>query len=335
MPKSVDIEDFAAKLGLVVRRLDWGRARLAQQVGIDKSLAGRWLKGESRPTPHSLSRLTSAIGSTMAGLKGGDWDLPLDRFALRIGVAPPVGAPSADHVPETRLMLGGLKSPPPAEWGEPYLGLWAGFYQGFTNKGRVRIGAVQFFINDLGLRCRATEGNFLGEGPALATRTHLQCLFDVGPFHDRLAFCMFNAVHGPKAAIIDGLFCVGDAAGTPTSSPTVLFRIDETLPDSDTVDMNSLAGVIGQLNEHALKEVTRTGDPLAVVRDIAPPEVLQAAIPVGKRGDHVLRMPPSRSLATSTLGTCSMWRTVAANFRRVLGLERTRPQLRVLVTAAE
>jgi hypothetical protein len=58
--------------------------------------------------------------------------------------------------------------------GEPYLGLWAGFYQSFANKGRVRVGAVAFFINDLGLRCRATEGNFMGEGPALATRARPQ-----------------------------------------------------------------------------------------------------------------------------------------------------------------
>jgi hypothetical protein len=79
------------------------------------------------------------------------------------------------------------------------------------------------------------------------------------------------------------------------------------------------------------KEVLRTGDALAVVRDIAPPEILQAVIPVAEPGDHVLRMPASRSLATSALGTSPVWRTVAANFRRMLGLEpRARPQLRVL-----
>ena len=50
MPKSVDIEDFAAKLALVRQQLDWSRAKLAQQVGIDKSLAGRWTNGVSRPT---------------------------------------------------------------------------------------------------------------------------------------------------------------------------------------------------------------------------------------------------------------------------------------------
>src|SRR5438874_791731 len=95
MPKSVDVEDFAAKLDLVVKRLDWSRAKLAQQVGIDKSLAGRWLNGESRPTPHNLMRLTSTVGQTIAGLRASDWDLPIDRFALRIGAEPVAAAPSA------------------------------------------------------------------------------------------------------------------------------------------------------------------------------------------------------------------------------------------------
>lgn len=333
MPKSVDIEDFSAKLGLVIRRLDWSRSKLAQQVGIDKSLAGRWLRGDSQPTSQSLARLTAAMADGISGLISGDWELPLDQFARRIGIEPPV--PSAGNGRERRLRLEGLRSVSPAEWGKPYLGLWAGFCQGFTNKNRVRVGAVEFFINDLGLRCRATEGNFLGEGPALATRAQLQCLFDVGPYHDHVAFCMFNAVHGPRAAIIDGLFCTGNAAGTPTASSTVLFRIDEEPCNAVAADMSSLAAAIRQLNEHIITEVARTGDTLAVVRNIVPPEILQAAIPLGEGGEHAVRMHASRSLATSTLGMSTMWRTVAANLRRVLGLERSRPEFRVLRSSGE
>jgi hypothetical protein len=48
MPKSVDVEDFAVKLALLAKRLNWSRAKLAQQVGVDKSLAARWLNG-SKP----------------------------------------------------------------------------------------------------------------------------------------------------------------------------------------------------------------------------------------------------------------------------------------------
>ena len=61
MPKAVDIEDFAAKLGLVCKRLNWSRAKLAQQIGMDKSLVGRWLVGTSRPTGNSLMLLNDAL----------------------------------------------------------------------------------------------------------------------------------------------------------------------------------------------------------------------------------------------------------------------------------
>ena len=50
MPKSVDIADFAAKIACVAKRLNWSRGQLAREVGIDKSLAARWLSGHSRPT---------------------------------------------------------------------------------------------------------------------------------------------------------------------------------------------------------------------------------------------------------------------------------------------
>src|SRR5215475_1792089 len=101
MPKSADVEDFSAKLRLAVRRLDWSRSKLAQQVGIDKSLAGRWLNGDSQPTPQSLTRLTAAMAGGVSGLISSDWQLPLDQFAHRIGVEPPVR--SAENGRDPRL----------------------------------------------------------------------------------------------------------------------------------------------------------------------------------------------------------------------------------------
>jgi hypothetical protein len=336
MPKSVDIEDFSAKLGLAVRQLDWSRGRLAQQVGIDKSLAGRWIKGESRPTPHSLARLTTAIARTITGLKVDDWNLPIDRFALRIGADPVAAARLAADGSDARLTVAGLKYPPVADWGKPYLGSWAGFYQSLTNKGLVRMFALQLFIDDLGLRCRATEGNFVGEGPALASRSHLQCLFDVGPLHDRLGFCMFNGVHAPLAAVIDGLVCIiaGDSGGTPSASPVVLYRIDEGLPAGATIDLSALADTMRSICERSARDAARTGDKLAVFRELAPPEVFRALTPtVGDGRDHVLRMPASRSLAASMLQSeRADW---AANLRRALGLEGVQAKLRLVGNSAD
>src|SRR5262245_50742000 len=129
MPKSVEIEDFAAKLALLAKRLNWSRAKLAQQVGIDKSLAARWLNGNSRPTRNSLMQLTAAAAQSITGFTAADWDLAPGEFALRLGIAQP--APAAPvRAAATGLTLVGLRNPPSAAtWGASYVGLWAGFYQ--------------------------------------------------------------------------------------------------------------------------------------------------------------------------------------------------------------
>src|SRR6185503_4128999 len=133
MPKSADVEDFAAKLALLTKRLNWSRAKLAQQVGVDKSLAARWLNGNSRPTGNSLMQLTAAAAHFVDGLTAADWDLTPDQFARRLGVAPSATS-GASSAPVARLTLSGLRNPPVATWGAAYVGLWAGFYHSFTNR---------------------------------------------------------------------------------------------------------------------------------------------------------------------------------------------------------
>ena len=86
MPKAVDIEDFAAKLDLVCKRLNWSRAKLAQQTGVDKSLASRWMSGSARPTGNSLMLLTAAVAKALPEFSAADWNLDRSGFASRCGV---------------------------------------------------------------------------------------------------------------------------------------------------------------------------------------------------------------------------------------------------------
>ena len=154
MPKSVDVEDFAAKLALLTKRLNWSRAKLAQQVGVDKSLAARWLNGNSRPTGNSLMQLTTAVAQVDRRLHRGRLG-PHTRSSSRAASGSSRGAAirAAAAGRRTRLTLSGLRNPPPAAtWGGAYVGLWAGFYQSFTNRGVVRLCAAEFAIDDGGLR---------------------------------------------------------------------------------------------------------------------------------------------------------------------------------------
>jgi len=110
-PKSVDVENFAVKLTLLAKRLNWSRAKLAQQVGVDKSLAARWLNGNSRPSGNSLMQLTSAVAQAIDGFTRPIWDLTAEQLSRRLGIAPSAAAAS---VPVSRLVLTGLRNPPPA-----------------------------------------------------------------------------------------------------------------------------------------------------------------------------------------------------------------------------
>ena len=76
--------DFAQKLGVVLKATNLSRGRLAQSVGIDKSVVSRWASGVQVPTDHNLSLLTEAVARHQPGFARRDWDLDADAFAARL-----------------------------------------------------------------------------------------------------------------------------------------------------------------------------------------------------------------------------------------------------------
>jgi transcriptional regulator with XRE-family HTH domain len=132
MPKSVNIENFAAKLDLLCKRLNWSRGKLAQQVAIDKSLASRWVSGSSRPTGNTLMRLNDAFAKVLPGFGADSWDLDVADLARRFGIAAPLSKPaSIDH--------GGARTAPglPMRSLERFadeIDIFAPLYEGFYNQ---------------------------------------------------------------------------------------------------------------------------------------------------------------------------------------------------------
>jgi adenylate cyclase len=80
------VPDFAHKFGLVLKAGNLSRGRVAQAVGIDKSVVSRWASGVQAPTDHNLSLLTEAVARHIKGFTRVDWDLDSVAFTLRIGV---------------------------------------------------------------------------------------------------------------------------------------------------------------------------------------------------------------------------------------------------------
>jgi TolB-like protein/tetratricopeptide (TPR) repeat protein len=75
--------DFARKLGVVLKAINLSRGRLAQTVGVDKSVVSRWASGVQVPSDHNLSLLTEAVARHRPGFERRDWDLDAEGFANR------------------------------------------------------------------------------------------------------------------------------------------------------------------------------------------------------------------------------------------------------------
>jgi transcriptional regulator with XRE-family HTH domain len=324
MPKSIAVDDFAAKLALLAKRLNWSRAKLAQEVGVDKSLAARWRAGDTRPSDHTFMRLNAAAARMLPGLNAADWDLPVEQFSRRLGLAVAAGANGAPP----RTILAGLRHPAKVEWGAPYLGLWAGVYQSLSNWGRPLLCVTRFAVDELGLRFSWSVGDFSGEGPALATHSHIHCIMELHPLYDRLFTLIFNAVHDTRAAVIDGLICGVGTDGTPAAGPILLLHLDDSVEPS----FEALSAACGRIDERAASEAARAGDPFAVIRDLVPVDILRLICPTlgvardGDAIDHLLRAPPQRSLGMGRLTLNRVpanepLRVARANLRRALGLE--------------
>src|SRR5215218_7148123 len=80
------VANFSAKLDLALKALSMSRGRLAADLGVDKSLVGRWASGAVSPSEHSLSLLTQLIASKRPGFTMLDWDRELEALAGVFGV---------------------------------------------------------------------------------------------------------------------------------------------------------------------------------------------------------------------------------------------------------
>ena len=323
MPKSVDVEDFAAKLGLLVKRLNWSRAKLAQQVGVDKSLVARWLNANSRPTGNSLMRITAVAGQ-VTGFTAADWDLPLAQFARRLG-----NETSPVARTQTRMTFAGLKNPPSENWRDPYLGTWAGFHQWFGPRGFIRVSASRFDVDALGARFTFMTGAYGGSGPVLAVHSHVSCLIELQTLANHFCFYSFNAVRDPLAMVLDGLQVAVGPDGTPAAVPIVMFRIDADGAGVPS-DLDAFRPALTALNQRIEQEFARTGDPLAGVRALAPAEFLSGLFPKPEfftpdgRIGHALRISAERSLSAGRVvfggPRFAELQDVPGNLRLALGL---------------
>ena len=282
-------ESFSDKLTLILKVLSMSRARVAAELGLDKSVVARWASGATEPSGHNLAQLSTLMARSIPGFTALDWDRDMESLAGLLGVGPTPASSSAavrglplpflDQMVATTTLRGKA-------------------YEGFYRSTRPYASQPGRFIHDhsfvrLGedglLRFKMSTGGVMVAGWVLLVQAQLFLLgaeFTGGS----LTFGIVHGVNTPQAAVLDGLLLTAnhDPGRSPAASAVVYERIRD-LGDSFEAD------------EATLMELA-AANPVAPIGSV--PEELQRhlARDVGPEamkngGDWVLRLPLSQTFS--------------------------------------
>ena len=179
-----------------------------------------------------------------------------------------------------------------------YPGLYLGFRKAFANTGMTVAQGLMLRIEGDRLAARCSDGLFNYRGEALLLRGQLFVLVEETTRLDEILSMVLNGVSAPMARILDGLVMgvSGDRTCTPSATAIVFERQaeaggDDAADDARWTDcVEELARINGERSarERMPAEFARVVDnQVGAARD-------------GEGPDHVLRVPFTRSLATTT-----------------------------------
>lgn len=286
-------EPFSAKLSLVLKVFSMSRGRLAADLGIDKSVVGRWVTGAVKPSAHNLSLITALVAQRQPGFTSLDWDRSLPALAALLG-ADPASSPGLAPVPGLHFAI--------LAQAQANTILRGAAYEGFFRSTRPFLTLPGRFIHDHGmmrldptglLRLHmGTAGTFF-DGWVLPIQNQLFCIAEDitsgAPF-----FAILNGVGTSRADLLDGvsLGSALDSGRTPTAMAMILERVGDLSGDREADDAHfaELAARDPVAPQGSVPDDIRDH----LLRDIGPSHLAAG-------GDLLLRMPLSRSISRGPL----------------------------------
>lgn len=283
-------EPFSEKLTLVLKVLSTSRARLAAELGLDKSVVARWASGATAPSGHNLAQLSALMARSIPGFTALDWDRDLESLACLLGVA---RAPT----PASRAAARALPLPFLDQM-VAVTALRASAYEGLYRSTRPYAGHPGRFIHDhvlvrLGaddlLRFKMATSGVVAEGWVLPVQNQL---FIVGTEFTggALTFGILHGVNGVQADVLDGIVLTAnhDPGRTPAASPVMYERIRNLGEDreADDATLMELASLNPVAPEGSVPEALQRH----LARNVGPQAMLNG-------GDWVLRLPLAQTLS--------------------------------------
>ena len=283
---------FAEKLILVMKTLSLTRGGLAGELGVDKSIVGRWVRGIVTPSTYNLSRLTALADARFGGFRLIDWERDLADLEEFLGVpSSSSSAPKFEPLPQglpIHLMSQIFTTSD----------LWAAAYEGYFRSTRPYAQYPGRFVHDQ-IMIRRDEYGLLAfdmlsggvrvRGWALMLQTQL---FVVASelTSGALAFAILNGVNGVKAGVLDGiaLNCALDVSRSPTASAIIIERTGDLIGNREADD--AYFATLAELDPLAPAGSVPEQVVSYLVRDIGP-------TPLASGGDWLLTLPLARSIA--------------------------------------
>ena len=234
------VDDLAAKLDMLLKACSLSRVALAQQVGVDKSLVGRWVKGTIHPGEHNLTRLTAVFQTYFPDLTLADWYEEPAVLAKRSGIAYRAGLiPGPDlkaDGPFAKIMAAS----------EPEIEFRAKAYEGFWRTTRPSLLMQDTLFHEYGIFRRSDDGmiEIVMEGQGLTFTGWMfpmlgnlyVFLFD--PVGRTPLIVLMKGVTLPRAMSMEGLLLLSalDPARTPAVFPILLERVGDLSGDREVDD---------------------------------------------------------------------------------------------------
>jgi hypothetical protein len=272
-------ESFARKLTLALKALSVSRARMAADIGVDKSVVARWASGATHPSAHNLAALSAAVARMRPNFSVLDWDRDLEELARRLGVET---VPQANNVSGLSLTLLEQVRAATALRGPTYEGFYRSTRPYPPLPGRYVHDELLVRLSGGLLSLRMFTGGVPVDGWVLPLGAQL---FVIGGemMSGSLVFAVLHGVPGRSVRVLDGLtlFSSLDVGRTPTATPMILTRTGE-LSDDPADDDARLAQLGG-------------GDPLAPEGSVS--EEIRRHLDREIGGDWVLSLPLALSMA--------------------------------------
>ena len=231
--------DFAEKLELAMKTLSLSRAGLAAEIGVDKSVAGRWVAGKVKPSAHNIAKISRLIAEQVPGFTMLDWDREFADFSRVLGAELTAPSPQPDAVTSLmQLLPENLASEArfaAQERSKAYEGIWRTTRPSSDLPGQ--------FLHDIAIVRRNPDGVLVfdsGVEGVYYSGTTIQIqqqlfYFAADDTFGAVSMGIFNGVSRARAEVVDGvlLTTLRDAGASPTASSIVMERLHDLTDDFD------------------------------------------------------------------------------------------------------